>query len=92
MSITIGKRSFNDTVSELSHERFLHYQADFRRSKNNVSSNESNFDHLQANKEKNIMKLEALFPKKTKNVLIFLLVFLIILKKQIGINAINGRL
>ena len=70
MSITIGKRSFNETISELSHERILHQQADFRRSKNNLNSNDSTFEMLQS-KQKNLLNLEALFPNKSKNVSLF---------------------
>lgn len=69
MSITIGKRGFNDSLSELSHERYFQHQFDVRRCKANTNSNDSPFDPQPQNiKQKNLNKLESLFPNKTKNV------------------------
>lgn len=90
MSITMGKRTFNNAVSEMSHERLLHHQADFRRIKGNFNSNDSTFDLLHTNKQKNIVKLEQLFPNKTKNVLNFCKVISLFLIKTKGIDSAYG--
>ena len=84
MSITIGKRSFNNAISEFSHERFLQHQFDFRRSKQNLTT-ETSFDSQQMIKQKNLTKLESLFPNKTKNVHNFMEILTKNLLK--GINA-----
>ena len=68
MSITIGKRGYNDSLSELSHERYFQHQFDVRRCKPNSNSNDSSFDPQLSIKQKNLNKLESMFPNKTKNV------------------------
>lgn len=64
MSITIGKRGFT-SISE--HEKILHNQGDFRRCKGGLIINESG-DSSNSNKQRNLAKLEEIFPNKSKNV------------------------
>lgn len=65
MSITIGKRGFN-SISE--HQKIFHQEVDLRRFKGNLILNETQNDTFNLNKQKNLMKLEGLFPNKPKKV------------------------
>lgn len=67
MSITIGKRNYFESLDDPLIEKFANYSLEIRRPK--FSSPKSDLDHIQLKKNAALVKLETLFPEKSREVL-----------------------
>ena len=68
MSITIGKRTFFESISDQKNEHFSHSTFDLRIPKLLHQNSDSIMDSLNSKKIACLNKLETLFPNKSKNV------------------------